>query len=242
MLSFLREQGNGELPAQKPDAAGTESTEGIANQQEQEYLTVATPKKRTRKSTTLLAILFIIGLLCLGYMIKKSTPQAASAASDDTENTQVEAAIARITGVKSEMFSSMDEIIRKFYEFSDVLQVKVGELVKNPFKIEMVTADKKEESRVEIKVPEIDVELAQKKQIRQKAKEMKLLSIMQSESDRGACCMIADKILYEGDYIREFRVRKIGDGFVKLVWDPSRSNESSENDSDTVEIMLMLSE
>ena len=71
---------------------------------------------------------------------------------------------------------------------------------------------------------------------------MKLLSIMQSESDQGACCMITDKILYEGDYIRDFKVRQIGDGFVKLVWDPSRSNVSSENDSDTVEIMLMLSE
>jgi len=242
MLSFLREQGNGELPAEKPDAAGTESTEGAENPQEQEYLTVAAPGKRSRKSTTLLAILFIIGLLCLGYMIKKSTPQAASAASDDTEEMQVEAAIARITGAKSEMFSSMDEIVRKFYEFSDVLQVKVGELVKNPFKIEVILANAKEEAHVEIKVPEVDVEMAQKKQIRQKAKEMKLLSIMQSESDRGACCMITDKILYEGDYIRDFKVRQIGDGFVKLVWDPSRSNRSSENDSDTVEIMLMLSE
>jgi len=246
MLSFLREQGNGELPAKKPDAAGTESTEGAENPQEnpqeQEYLTVAASGKRTRKSTTLLAILFIIGLVCLGYMIKKSTPQAASAASDDTEEMQVEAAIARLTGVKSEMFSSMDEILRKFYEFSDVLQVKVGELVKNPFKIEMVLANTKDEAHVEIKVPEVDVEMAQKKQIRQKAKEMKLLSIMQSESDRGACCMITDKILYEGDYIRDFKVRQIGDGFVKLVWDPSRSNVSSENDSDTVEIMLMLSE
>lgn len=240
MLSFLREQGNGGSPAKKPDAAGTESTEGAENLQEQEYLTVAAAGKRTRKSTTLLAILFIIGLVCLGYMIKKSTPQTASAAPDDTDGMQVEAAIARLTGVKSEMFSSMDEIVRKFYEFSDVLQVKVSELVKNPFKVEIVTANTKEEAHVEIKVPEVDVEMAQKQQIRQKAKEMKLLSIMQS--DRGACCMITDKILYEGDYIKDFRVRQIGDGFVKLEWDPSRSNEPSKNISDTVEIMLMLSE
>jgi len=242
MLSFLREQGNADLPAQQPDAAGTESTEGAENPQEQEYLTVATSGKRTRKSTTLLAVLFIIGLLCLGYMIKKSTPKTASAASDDTQEMQVEAAIARITGVESEMFSSMDEIVRKFYEFSDVLQVKVSELVKNPFKIEMISANKEEESRVEITGSEVDVELAKQKQIRKKAKEMKLLSIMQSESDKGACCMIADNILYEGEYIRDFKVRKIGDGFVKLVWDPSRGNGSSEQDSDTVEIMLILSD
>jgi preprotein translocase subunit SecG len=241
MLSFLREQGNGDLPAQKPDtAAESAPVDGTEKPQEQEYLTVAAPGKRTRKSTILLAILFIIGLLCLGYMIKKSTPQAASAASGVTEETQLEGAIARLTGVKSEMFSSMDEIVRKFYEFSDVLQIKVGELVKNPFKLELFSTNVKEEPRIEIKVPEVDTEMVQQQQIRQKAKEMRLLSIMQS--DQGKCCMIGDKILYEGDYIRDFKVRQIGDSFVKLEWNTNRNNGSSETQSEPVEIMLNLSE
>jgi len=241
MLSFLREQGNGDLPAQKPDT-GVESApgDGAEKPQEQEYLTVAAPGKRTRKSTILLAVLFITGLLCLGYMIKKSTPKAASAASDVTEETQLEVAIARITGVKSEMFNSMDEIVRKFYEFSDVVQIKVGELVKNPFKLELFSANVKEEPRIEIKVPEIDTEMVQQQQIRQKAKEMRLLSIMQS--DQGNCCMIGDKILYEGDYIRDFMVRQIGDNFVKLEWNPNRNNGSSATQSEPVEIMLNLSD
>ena len=241
MLSFLREQGNGDLPEQKPDTA-VESvpSDGAEKPQEQEYLTVAAPGKRTRKSTILLAVLFIIGLLCLGYMIKKSTPQAASAASDITEETQLEAAIARLTGVKSEMFSSMDEIVRKFYEFSDVLQIKVGELVKNPFKLELFSANVKEEPRIEIKVPEIDTEMVQQQQIRQQAKEMRLLSIMQS--DQGNCCMIGDKILYEGDYIKDFMVRQIGNNFVKLEWNPNLSNGSSSTKSEPVEIMLNLSD
>jgi len=241
MLSFLREQGNGNLPAQKPGTAVESAPgDGTEKPKEQEYLTVAAPGKRTRKSTILLAVLFIIGLLCLGYMIKKSTPQAASAASDDTEETQLEVAIARLTGVKSEMFSSMDEIVRKFYEFSDVVQVKVGELVKNPFKLELLSANVKEESRIEIKVPEIDTEMAQQQQIRQKAKEMRLLSIMQS--DRGNCCMVGDKILYEGDYIRDFMVRQIGDNFVKLEWNPDRNNGPSDTQSEPVEIILNLSD
>jgi len=241
MLSFLREQGNGNLPAQKPDTA-VESAPGddAEKPQEQEFLTVAAPGKRTRKSTILLAVLFIIGLLCLGYMIKKSTPKAASAASGVTEETQLEAAVARLTGVKSEMFSSMDEIVRKFYQFSDVLQIKVGELVKNPFKLEVFSATVKEEPRIEIKVPEIDAEMVQQQQIRQKAKDMRLLSIMQS--DRGNCCMVGDKILYEGDYIRDFKVRQIGDSFVKLEWNPNSNNGSSETQSEPVEIMLNLSE
>lgn len=241
MLSFLREQGNGDLPAQKPDTAVESAPgDGAEKPQEQEYLTVAASGKRTRKSTILLAVLFIIGLLCLGYMIKKSTPKAASAASGVTEETQLEAAVARLTGVKSEMFNSMDEIVRKFYEFSDVVQIKVGELVKNPFKLELYSEYVKEESRVEIKVPEIDVEMAQQQQIRQKAKSMRLLSIMQS--DRGNCCMIGDKILYEGDFIRDFMVRQIGDNFVKLEWNPNRNNGSLGTQSEPVEIMLNLPE
>jgi len=241
MLSFLREQSNGDLPAQKQNAAvESEPGDGAEKPKEQEYLTVAAPGKRTRKSTILLAVLFIIGLLCLGYMIKKSTPRAASAASGVTEETQLEAAIVRLTGVKSEMFNSMDEIVRKFYEFSDVVQVKVGELVKNPFKLEVLSTNVKEESRIEIKVPEIDTEMVQQQQIRQKAKEMRLLSIMQS--DRGNCCMIGDKILYEGDFIRDFMVRQIGDNFVKLEWSPDRSKDSSGTQSEPVEIILNLSD
>ena len=241
MLSFLREQSNGDLPAQKQNA-DVESApgDGAENPKEQEYLTVAAPGKRTRKSTILLAVLFIIGLLCLGYMIKKSTPRAASAASGVPEETQLEAAIVRLTGVKSEMFNSMDEIVRKFYEFSDVVQVKVGELVKNPFKLEVLSTNVKEEARIEIKVPGIDTEMVQQQQIRQKAKEMRLLSIMQS--DRGNCCMIGDKILYEGDFIRDFMVRQIGDNFVKLEWNPDRSKDSSGTQSEPVEIMLNLSD
>jgi len=244
MLSFLREQSNGDVPEQKPDT-DVESApgDGAEKTQEQEYLTVAASGKRTRKSTILLAVLFIIGLLCLGYMIKKSTPQAASAASGVPEETQLESAIARLTGVKSEMFSSMDEIVRKFYEFSDVVQIKVGELVKNPFKLEVLSANVEEKPRFEINVPEVDLEMAKQQQIRQKAKEMRLLSIMQSDrADRGNCCMIGDKILYEGDYIKDFIVRQIGNNFVKLEWSPNRDKGSLATQSEPVEIMLNLSD
>ena len=241
MLSFLREQSNGDLPAKKSHADGeTTPGDGVEKTQEQQYLTVAAHGKRTRKSTILLAILFIAGLLCLGYMIKKSTPKAASGASGSTEDTQLETAISRLTGVKSEMSNSMGTIVKKFYEFSDVLQVKVGELAKNPFKLELLTANMKEEPRVEITVPEIDTEMVKQRQIRQEAKEMQLLSIMQS--DRGKCCMIGDKILYEGEHIKDFKVRQIGDSFVKLEWDPDRINGSSDNQSEEVEIILNLSD
>lgn len=229
MLSFLREQGNNmDLPAQKSSAAAGGATgDGAGKSQEMEYLTVATHERRVRKSTTLLAVLFIIGVLCLWFMIKKSTPKTASAATAGTEETKIEAAIARLTGVKSEMFSGMDEIVRKFYEFSDVLQVQVNELVKNPFELEMFLDNLRKKIDAEKKAPEIDTEIMWRQQIRQKGKDMQLLSIMQS--DRGNCCMIDDKILYEGDSIRDFKIRRISDSFVEL-------------ESDGVEIVLKLSE
>jgi len=241
MLSFLREQSNMDLPGQKPDAAAeTAPSDGAEKSQEQEYLAVAASEKRTRKSTIMLAVLFIIGLLCLGYMIKKSTPKAVSAASDVPEQSELEAAVARLMGIKAEVFTGMGEIVDKFNEFSDVLQIKVGELVKNPFKLEVLSANVEEEPRIEIKVPEIDAEMVERQQVIQKAKEMRLLSIMQS--DRGKCCMVGNKILYEGDFIKDFEVRQIGNNFVKLEWDPNRNSESSATQSEPVEIMLNLSD
>jgi preprotein translocase subunit SecG len=117
-------QGQG-CPQTQENALGTQ----------QEYLTVAArDKKNVRRSTILLGGLFILGLLCLWFMIKKSSPQTATASSGkvSTEEAQIETAIAQLTGVRSEMFTRMGEIVKKFYEFSDVQQVKVDSLHAQP--------------------------------------------------------------------------------------------------------------
>lgn len=226
MLSFLRDQSLEELPAEKKmnATAGKAPGDGAEKSQESEYLTVASHGKQVRKSTTLLAVLFIIGLLCLWFMIKKSTPQAASAAAGKTEDTLIETAIARLTGVKSAMFGKMDEIVGKFYEFSDVPQVKVNELAKNPFELETFSAKLKKKPGAEGN--EIDANKLWQ-QMRRRSQGMQLWSIVQS--DQGNRCMIDDKILLEGDSIKGFKVRQIGDIFVKL-------------ESNGVEIVLKLSE
>ena len=225
MLSFLKEPNLGDLPA---DAAAREAQKnGNAQTQEQEYLTVASHGKAVRKSTTVLAVLFIIGLLCLWFMIKKSAPKAASAAEVGTEEIQIETAIARLTGIKSEMFTSMDEIVSKFYEFSDVLQIQVNELVKNPFQLEMFLSSLKSKTVAVEKPIEIDTEAIWRQQIRQRANDMQLDSIMQS--DNGKCCMINNKILYVGDSIEDFKVQQIDDSLVKL-------------ESEGVEVVLTLLE
>lgn len=226
MLSFLREQEPEDSSAQKPPAAsGSVSTDSTKKAQEQEYLTVAVQEKQVRKSTILLAVLFGVGLLCLWFMIKKSTPQAATASAVSTEESQIERAITRLTGIRSEMFNRMDKIVKKFYEFSDVQQVGVNELVKNPFEHEVFLGNLRDIP--DAKDVDIEAEMMRQQRLRQQAKGLQLLSIMQS--NQGNCCMIDDKILYEGDSIRGFEVCEISDSFVKL-------------ESQGVEILLKLSE
>ena len=245
MLSFMREHKpedpkrhqvgkNLEAPADSSKTGGP--TRGIdfdATQetQNQEYLTIETHNKNARKSTILLAVLFGIGMLCLWFMIKKSTPQTASASTTNTEETQIEAAIARLTGVESEMSKQMDKIVKKFYEFSDVYQVKVDELAKNPFKIEILLGNMK--GKLDSGWKENAAML------RLQAKNLELLSIMQS--DRGHCCMIDDKILYEGDSIEGFKVSQIGGDFVKLESE-SVGNDPNCKEFSGIEIVLKLSE
>lgn len=236
MLSFLRDQGGTALSSQKSKvAAGKTSADGVEPPQEEKYITVAT--KRTRTSTILLAALFIAGLLCLWFMIKKSMPTAAVATTTDAEEVQIEEAISRLTGVKSEMFSRMDEIVKKFYEFSNVLQIQVSELAKNPFSVDYSMIGGKKESEV-VETPKIDAALVWRQEIERKAQDMQLLSIVQS--DQGKCCMITDKILSTGDSIQGFKVRQIGEDFVKLEWAPEHDDRPAGTESERIEIVLEL--
>src|SRR3972149_4712123 len=236
MLSFLREQEIEDTMQQTAKPVNPGQTDEIQPQsQTQEYLTVASKSKDVRKSTMLLAVLFGIGLLCLMFMIKKSSPQSASAEIINMEETQIEMAITRLTGVKSEMFSSMDEIVKKFYEFSNVLQVQVNELVKNPFELELFLASLRGKAQSEGKNFNINAEMI----IKQQTKDMQLWSIMQSE--QGNCCMINDKILYKGDSIKGFEILEIGDCFVKLKHIPQSNEENLAAHPESGEIVLKLS-
>ena len=238
MLSFLREQEIEDSSTQEMSNPAGPGRFTEKQTQVQEYLTVAAKSKDVRKSTILLAVLFGIGLLCLLFMIKKSSPQTASAETVNTEETQIEMAITRLTGVKSEMFNSMDEIVNKFYEFSNVLQVQVNELVKNPFELELFLASLRGKASSEGKNLSIEAEMI----LRQQMKDLQLWSIMQSE--QGNCCMIDDKILYKGDTIKGFKVIEIGDNFVKLRHDfqDNDNGEHSANQPEDVEIVLKLSQ
>lgn len=239
MLSFWRDSGYENLSPARPAAdAGRTGAGAAQNTAGQPYLTVATRKKSVRRSTIIVGILFCVGLIGLWFMIKQSLPQAASASPAQTEETQIEAAISRLTGTRTEMFSRMDQIVEKFYEFSDVLQVKVNELVKNPFELEMFLSNLMKKLETVDQEAEVDAEVIIQQQIKQKAKGMQLASIMQS--DQGTCCMINNKICYTGDLVRGFKVISIGDRCVKLEW--QGEGESWPLPSNRLEIELKLSE
>jgi len=240
MLSFLRDQNNAGTPGKEtPALAGNPPAEGAGPSPEQDFLTVSSRGKRARKSTMLLAVLFVIGLVCLGFMIKRTAPQAASATTGQKDEGKVEAALARLTGIKSEVFGKMDDIVKKFYDFSGVMQVQVGELSKNPFTLELLAPDTKQLPLV-LDTSEADSAAIWRQQVRQRTKDMKLLSIMSSEQIKS--CMIGSKILREGDSIQGFVVRQIGDNSVKLQWSGEQGADSAGSPPEAIEIMLTLSE
>jgi len=99
------------------------------------------------------------------------------------------------------MTGQMDEVVKKFYQFSDVQQVNADELVKDPF-------------GPEIRDSMPDVGYSTRIENRESRHEMQLLGIIRTQ--KGYCCMIDDSILYEGDSIGGFKVRQISDSFVRL--------------------------
>jgi preprotein translocase subunit SecG len=213
MLSFQKE--SEQLTPQTNDTAPSSHTGVPAKaprsdaDNNQEYFTVANRQGQLRQSTYLLAVLFVIGVICLFFMIKKSSPSTASAAQPSAEKnqqTQIEAAIAKITGVRSQMFSSLEKIVKKFYEFADFEQVEVSDLSKNPFRKDALNTD-------------IQAEIKQLRPVVSQS-EFELLTIMADE--KGNCCMINDTLLREGDTINGLKVEKITDNSVSLTNDETQ--------------------
>lgn len=182
-----------------------------------------------------MAILVAIGLVGLGYMIRKSQPQAASARTGDEDETKIEAAIGRLTGVSSEMVSRMDEIVDKFYEFSDVFQVGVTELVKNPFQVEAFMGAVKDQGATE-QDEKARAALIRREMIKKRAANLALLSVMRSED--GNACMINDRILRKGDTIEGFVIMEIAANSVKLAWQSEDADPGAGTEDSTIQLKL----
>jgi preprotein translocase subunit SecG len=239
MLSFIREQGAGDPSASQTKAAGQRQSKTSEDAGSLEYLTVASNSKSVRKSTILVAILVCIGLICLGYMIRKSRPQTASGQPVNQEETKIEVAISRLTGVRSEMVSKMDQILKKFFEFSNVLQVQVSELVKNPFEVEMFASGGPSGTSSSDDVAQM-VHTTTRQVVKQRAATLALLSVMQS--DRGSSCMINDQLLREGDMIEGFVITRIGRDFELTWWTGNQPENDPPAETEDFKVLLKLSQ
>ncbi|MCL5282939.1 MAG: hypothetical protein M1376_23900 [Planctomycetes bacterium] len=232
MLSFMREQEPKNASARP--APGPGSPGGAAGDAPgaQEFLTVAANSQSLRRSTILVVVLVGIGLVSLLLMIRRSAPQAVSA-QEKANDQKIESAISRITGSRAEMAGRMDEIVKKFYEFSDVVQVKVGELAKNPFEAEGAAPNQ---------TMVVDNSAGQGDLLRlQRARSLKLVSIMRTP-EQGTCCMINDQILQPGDIIEGFKIVEIGNNSVMLAWVSGETAEAGTAQTDEMKTTLKLAE
>ncbi len=238
-MSFMREQGAGNSSEHSPAATEPQGVPAGAPEA-QEFLTVAASSKNVRRSTITVAILVAIGLVCLLFMIRKSQPQAAAAKQAASDETKIDAAIHRITGVRSEMVDRMEVILQKFSEFADVFQVKVHELVKNPFEVEGYMMMGLKGQAVVSEDPQVQAEMIRRQKMQEKAGTLRLLSIMRS--DKGNSCMINDQILQQGQVIEGFTVVQIGSNSIELVWSPEEASDGSVAQAEDIKITLKLSE
>jgi preprotein translocase subunit SecG len=239
MLSFMREQGPGN-PSEHPSAGvGPQDGSSSGAAGGQEFLTVSANSKNLRRSTIVVAVLVAVGLAGLGYMIRKSQPQAASARQAQSDEAQIEAALGRLRGDKTEAIGHMDEITKKFYVLSDVFQVKVNELAKNPFEVQGYLKSLKGEIPLGLDAG-AQTELMRRQRLQQKAGTLKLLCITQSE--QGDSCMVNDQILRRGDKIEGCTVTQIGKNFVELAWTTPEASGAGGSETEEQTIVLKLSQ
>ena len=197
MLSFLKEHNN-------INDKDINKDKSVENKDSQKCTTLAARQEQLKKTTRLLLIVFGIGVFCLWFMIAKSGPQTASANINEQEEAEMEIAIAKIIGVKSELNTGTIELMKKFGELSNVKQLKLSELAKNPFETEQSFGDMSAACGFQGQ--------AMTNSNSEYNKRLHLLSIMYSENGNyQQCCMINDTILYEGDAIEGFLVRQIKD-------------------------------
>lgn len=167
----------------------------------EKFMTVTDKAKQVNKTTKLLAILSVVGLMGLWFMVKSAAPEAAQASEQSTEQMRIELAIAQLTG-QQEGSAEVENILDQFTSLSTVEQVGVEELVKNPFTLDGSSGQVGDEQPS-----------SPGRSIR--ADQFQLITIMSSPA--GNSCMVNDRLLYKGDTIDGLTVSKIGNDYVQLT-------------------------
>ena len=203
MLSYLKDENKLPVASDMPDA-GDEATN------QQDYLTVSGQGQKVKQGTLVLGILFAVAGLGIWFMVKQTTPATATAETSQDQS-QLESALAQLHKMQSEMDAQMDSVAGRFSQFSNVEQVAVEELKKNPFKRETDYANEGSASNEESQRVEL---LQQEAQVLSMGMELWTITA----TPKGDCCMIDDKVLYVGDTYKEMTVDAIGKKSVTLTY------------------------
>lgn len=212
MLKFLKEDAGAIDRKPNNSSAGDIDASGEGKSQEEGYLTITPKDKSIKRGTILLAVVFGVGLVSLLVMIRKTSPSAVTA-EILSEEARIETAISKLTGIKTQFLNRMDQIVKKFHEFSNVKQVEVHELQKNPFTYEKHFKPLAGEAEFQDDLESSQSAVIQSRLLR-RVEKMQLLSIM--ETSNGRCCMIDDVVAHVGDYVNGFRVAAIRPASVEL--------------------------
>lgn len=196
MLSFQKQgQIHPAVGETKTPAAQQESS--VAHRDD--YLTVAGREKKLKQSTIILMAVFVVGAFGVWMMIRKAVPSAAAAAQKKDEVAEIEMAIAQLNGMQSEVSGQMKNVTARLNHLSEVGQIAVEDLRKNPFT--------REEPSGQMNADDPTQKQFLEEQARRNAAGLQLWSITASPS--GARCMINDKLLHPGDTIEGFSVKEI---------------------------------
>jgi hypothetical protein len=133
-------------------------------------------------------------------MIRKAVPSsAAAAAQKKDEVAEIETAVAQLNGMQNEVSSQMKNVTARLNHLSEVGQIAVEDLRKNPFT--------RKELSAQVNADDPAQKQFREEQTREKAAGLQLWSI--TASPDGTRCMINDKLLLTGDKIAGFSVKKI---------------------------------
>ena len=202
MLSYLKD-GN-QIPASSDMPDGDQ-----AASHSEDYLTVSGHTQKVRQGTMVLAILFVVSALGIWLMVKKTTPATANAEPSENQ-VHLETALAQLDSMQAEMDSKMNSVAGRFSRFDNVDQVAVDELKKNPFIRKNIGS---------VSVPsgngtQRHEQILQEAQVIEMG--MELWSI--TATPKGMCCMIDDKVLYQGETYRNMTVKSIAGKIVTLEY------------------------
>lgn len=208
MLSYMRQDNENDVTVEDDrQTSQTDQTPRNPDDIEQNYLLPTNTQRSVKRGTIALLALFVTGLLLLIFMVKRTNPVSAQAATEENA-IKIDQAVASLAGIRKEMDGKLGNTVREMSTLSDIQQVGVGELKKNPFRHRSVRQI--DDIRLDEKL-----NMSDRQPVTENDGTLYLWTIISSEKERS--CMINDKILYEGDSIDGLRVESIGKDFVQLV-------------------------